>query len=254
MRCLMSAKTDVGRQRLRNEDNFILLEQYAFSAVADGMGGHIDGNIASQIAVDTLKDSYENRYQKIVSQSFQTVEDEMKAQEGFIVQTVQEANKNIFVRNKGNFKLEGMGTTLVALQIQQDYALTACVGDSRIYHLRDRKLAQVTQDHSLVGELIRYNIIDKADVLFAHNKNIITRALGMTENVLVDTTSQKVIAGDIFLLCSDGLTDLVSDEEMEKILGENADDLNKAVEELVGTANDCGGQDNITVVLVKAIE
>lgn len=254
MRCEMVSKTDVGRQRLRNEDNYLLMEEYGLSVIADGMGGHVDGNIASQIAVDTLRDRYGTHYQQIQAKEYREVQELLKSQEEFVVEAVQEANRNIFARNKNSYKMEGMGTTLVALQVGDGYALTACVGDSRIYLLRRGKLLQITQDHSLVSELMRYNIIDKADLLFAHNKNIITRALGMSENVLVDTTSQETQGGDIFLLCSDGLTDLVPDEQIEGILSEGNQDIFESAETLVSTANEQGGQDNITVSLVKIID
>lgn len=254
MRCTLVGKTDVGRQRMRNEDNFLLLENYYLSVVADGMGGHIDGNIASQIAVDTLEDTYQNKYPPMLASTNSTSLEELKkAQEMFMIESVQQANRNIFARNKGNLTLEGMGTTIVALQIGDGYAITACVGDSRIYLFRDNKLVQITQDHSLVGELVRYNIIDKQDIMFLQNKNIITRALGMSENVMVDTTIQKILPDDVFLLCSDGLSDLAPDERIEKILAEEIEDLDSTVETLINEANDCGGQDNITVSLVKIL-
>jgi protein phosphatase len=255
MLCQIVGKTDVGRQRLRNEDNLLLLEEYNLSVIADGMGGHVDGNIASQIAVDTLKDAYQSRYSLNFAQAASMSEEELwKAQEIFLKEAVQGANTNIFLRNKGGFTLEGMGTTVVALQVGAGYALTACVGDSRIYLLRNEKLLQITQDHSLVGELVRYNIIDKRDLLFVQNKNIITRALGMTETLLVDTTLQKTLPKDIFLLCSDGLTDLLSDEQIEALLLQYQDNLQVAVDTLIAEANNLGGQDNISVSLVKIME
>lgn len=255
MQCKLVGLTDVGRQRMRNEDNFLLLENYDLSVVADGMGGHIDGNIASQIAVDTLKDNYQNKYsQMLAANNSGTLDDLKKAQELFIIESVQQANRNIFARNKGGLSLEGMGTTIVVLQIGEGYAITACVGDSRIYLLRNNKLEQITQDHSLVGELVRYNIIDKQDIMFLQNKNIITRALGMSENVMVDTTIQKILTDDIFLLCSDGLSDLVTDERIEEILIQGQQNPNSAVKMLVDEANNCGGQDNITVSLVNIID
>jgi protein phosphatase len=254
MLCEIAGKSDVGRQRLRNEDNFLILETFALTVIADGMGGHIDGNIASQIAVDTIRELYQAQYASALNKEFPAIEERIKAQELFLTEATQQANRNIFNRNRGAFSLEGMGTTVVALEVSDGYAITACVGDSRIYLLRDKKLAQITQDHSLVGELVRYNIIDKKDMMFLQNKNIITRALGMTESVIVDTTVQKTSANDIFLLCSDGLTDLLSDEQIEKHLVNNQDNLDAAVETLVCEANHQGGLDNITVCLAKIVE
>jgi protein phosphatase len=135
--------------------------------------------------------------------------------------------------------------------MSKGYVLTACVGDSRIYLLRDGKLAQITEDHSLVGELLRYNIIGEQDVLFLQNKNIITRALGMSDYVMVDTTCRESRRGDIFLLCSDGLTDVLTDQRIEQILNSHINELEKALETLVAEANEYGGQDNITATLAK---
>lgn len=255
----MVGKTDVGRQRSRNEDSFLLLKECALGAIADGMGGHIDGHIASQTAVDTIKEIYQARYPHLLSQKFANLEELIQAQKILMIDAIEQANTNIFVKNRSNFgfegmppnaiQIEGMGTTVVAVQIGEGYALTAWVGDSRIYLLHNSKLTQVSQDHSLVGELIRYNIIDKKDRMF-FQKNIITRALGMAEKVVVDLLLQQVSPGDIFLMCSDGLSDLVSDEQMERIITQNHEDLNQAVEKLISEANNNGGLDNISANLV----
>ncbi len=250
----MAGKTDIGRQRTRNEDHFLIMKEYSLTAVADGMGGHVDGNIASQIAVDTLMEKYTTEYQNLLDEFSGNTEQLLLAQEKFLAKTVQEANKNIFARNRGAFSLEGMGTTIVALQISQGYAITACVGDSRIYLLRKNSLVQLTQDHSLVSELLRYNIIATKDLQRLQNKNIITRALGMSESVLVDTNTHEILVGDIFLLCSDGLTDLMTDEKICEILAQNQSDISLAHDLLIDEANHLGGQDNITVSIVKIVE
>ncbi len=254
MRLEMVGKTDPGRQRSRNEDNLLILENYQLAVVADGMGGHIDGDIASKIAVDTIRYMYEKQYQNYMQQATSEQQLVAKYQEKFLIQAVQEANKNIYIKNRGISSMDGMGTTIVVLQVHQGYVLTACVGDSRIYLLRNAKLTQITQDHSLVGELVRYNIIHEKDILFHQNKNIITRALGMAESVLVDTTSHKLFPNDIFLLCSDGLTDLMNNDIMAQIVLKKEDNLTTAVEALVEEANNLGGVDNITVALAKIYE
>ncbi len=246
------AKSDVGRQRTRNEDNWLILADIALVAVADGMGGHIDGNIASQIAVDTLQQLYKSHYPNALPSWAPT--EIPSQQEKFLIHAVQEANKNIYERNRGTIAFEGMGTTIVALQLQANYVITACVGDSRIYLLRNGTIEQITQDHSLVGELVRYNIIREKDLIFLQNKNIITRALGMAESVLVDTKSHHVFPNDIFLLCSDGLTDLVSDERICEILLQHQEHLADALTILIDEANNLGGVDNITVAIAKVHE
>ena len=256
MRFEMAGKTDIGRQRVRNEDNYLILKEFSLSAVADGMGGHVDGNIASQIAVDTIREIYRSNYPaRIAEKRYESLEEKIKEQEQFLIESVQGANYNIFSRNKGNFTLEGMGTTVVALQISEKYALSACVGDSRIYLFREDRLRQLTQDHSLVGELVRYNIIGEEDLIFLQNKNIITRALGMSDHVVVDTICHEVQRGDLFLLCSDGLTDLVNDKRIQEILSNHCDSgFTKILDALIDEANNSGGQDNITVSLVKVEE
>ena len=249
----MAGKTDVGRQRARNEDHFLVLQNVSMTAVADGMGGHVDGNIASQIAVDTLMEEYQNEYEASLEEDRST-EDLLKWQEDFLAKSIQKANKNIFAKNQGNFALEGMGTTIVALQISSGYAITACVGDSRIYLFRENKLVQLTQDHSLVGELLRYKIIAEKDLLFLQNKNIITRALGMAEQVIVDTSRHKILPGDLLLLCSDGLSDFVEHESILQILQQDFQHIEEPLKALIDKANEAGGQDNITVSIVKMID
>ncbi len=251
IRCEIVAKTDIGRQRSRNEDNFLILDEFAFVSVADGMGGHVDGDVASKTAVDTMEGMYSEQYSSIVSSLKEDKEKLIQEQEKFLITSIQEANKNIMELNRGSFALEGMGTTVVSLQISGDKVIIAWVGDSRIYCLRNSELKQISEDHSLVGELARHNIIGKKDMMFWQNKNIITRALGMSENVKVDSSLHSLEVGDVFLLCTDGLSDHVTDEVVEEIVLKNLEDSEQLLTELINEANDAGGPDNITVALVK---
>lgn len=252
MQLEMAGKSDVGRQRKRNEDNFIILEQFQLAVVADGMGGHIDGNIASSIAVDTIQQQYQQYYESLMKEW--SPDEIASRQEKFLSSGIQEANKNIYARNlPGNVAYGGMGTTLVALQIHSNYAITAWVGDSRIYLLRNQKLSQLTQDHSLVEELVHYDF-PVQDIALTKFKNIITRALGMTESVLIDISSHTIFPNDIFLLCTDGLTDSLNNEEITKILTEHQNNIKYAVEVLIEESNKQGGADNITAALVKICE
>lgn len=247
----MAGKSDVGRQRKRNEDNFVILEQFSLAVVADGMGGHADGNIASSLAVETLQQQYLQNYQKHIEGC--PAEELAASQEKFLSSAVQEANKTIYNRNTGNLGYDGMGTTIVALQVHQNYAITAWVGDSRIYLLHNQELTQITQDHSLVGELVRYNLVRQQDIPLIKVKNIITRALGMSESVLVDTSSQHIFPNDIFLLCTDGLTESLPHDQITQIL-KKTDNLQNILSQLINEANRLGGADNITAALVKIHE
>lgn len=252
MQLEMVGKTDIGRQRSRNEDHYLLMDSFSLSVVADGMGGHIDGDIASQIAVDTLQKRYENDY-KALPEDTEYLKI-LEFQEKFLVESIQEANKNIFEQNQQSGIPDGMGTTIVSTVVTEKHAVIAWVGDSRIYLFRDEKLKQVSQDHSLVNELMKYNFISEKDLVFIQNKNIITRALGMNSQVLVDSQCIETQPNDIFLMCSDGLSDLVTDSQIEEILIDYGQDISVVAEKLVDYANFKGGQDNITVTLAKIKE
>ncbi len=285
MRWHFCARTDVGRTRERNEDNFLVFETCnqrgegrapalpkngvigsltkeplatevpsGLLVVADGMGGHANGNVASLSAVSTLREWYEKRQPYAADLDRHKVETEALMD---LAHAIGRANIEIFRKNRGAFSIEGMGTTIVALLCFHRYVVTACVGDSRIYLLRDGTLKQVTKDHSLIEELIRYNIIGEQDVFLNPNKNIITRALGMNETVEVDTQLLDTKPGDVWLLCSDGLTDMVEDKWIESTLSELDDpnhDLLSATNHLVDLANERGGIDNITVMLGRCSE
>ena len=216
------------------------------------MGGHANGNVAALKAVETLRDWHYG-----CPRVGESDEDKgLSPGPAELDSAITFANAEIYRKNRGAFSIDGMGTTLVALHLHDRYAVTACVGDSRIYLFRDQLLTQVTQDHSLIEELLRCNIIGEQDLLLNPNKNIITRALGMSETVEVDTQTLEVQRGDLWLLCSDGLTDMVDDEWMAAALNRadlecNLDDL---CESLVDQANSRGGIDNITVILARCSE
>ncbi len=241
---VMVAKTDTGRQRSRNEDYYMVHAEQPLCVVADGMGGHADGNIASSTAVSTINEMVCSVNDGVF---IETATEELIS---VIRGMIDEANSRIFAKNRGYFSLEGMGTTIVVLMMTPKEVITANVGDSRIYRLREGKLKQLTQDHSLLEELKRFNIIGSRDTHFNINKNIITRALGMNETVNADLERHPHNSGDIFLLCSDGLTDLVDDDEIEQVLAD-VTDFEDAADCLIEMANQNGGNDNITVVLAR---
>jgi protein phosphatase len=238
----MVTATDVGLQRKNNEDACALVEEAGLCVVADGMGGHLGGEIASNIAIETVTDAFKDRPRN--------GQDERKDAE-LLTKCVKTANKEIYRRGNADAALKNMGTTIVATVLAGDYLVTANVGDSRIYRLRDSKLQQLTEDHSWVGELRKKNLISEEDARSHPLKNIITRALGMEPTVEVDVKWEKAKSGDLYLLCSDGLTDLVPDAEISEVMVAGGDKLDEISKSLIEAANAAGGTDNITVGLCR---
>ncbi|MFQ5510284.1 MAG: Stp1/IreP family PP2C-type Ser/Thr phosphatase [Candidatus Krumholzibacteriia bacterium] len=238
--------TDDGKVRQNNEDavgkcepngETAQAEKGSLYVVADGMGGHRGGEIASKLAVDTIISWY------YASESDDAIE---ALRQSFI-----KANDVIHRKSIADVELFGMGTTCTTMVLKQGDAFFAHVGDSRAYVLRGGKLKQVTEDHSLVGEMVRSGILSDEDAQNHPKRNVITRSLGTQEELATDFPSSpyKTADGDVFLLCSDGLTTMVTDDEVEAILKANSP--RKACKELVELANKKGGKDNVTVQIVK---
>jgi protein phosphatase len=238
----MVTATDVGLQRKNNEDACATLEEAGLCVVADGMGGHLGGEIASGIAIEAVTEGFKGRTRG--------AHDERKDAD-LLTKCIKNANKEIYKRGNADAALKNMGTTIVAAVFDQDYIVTANVGESRIYRLREGKLFQMTEDHSWVGELRKKNLISDDDARSHPLKNIITRALGMEPSVEVDVRWDKAKAGDLYLLCTDGLTDLVTDAEIMEHLGKNGAELDAIAKQLIEQANNGGGSDNITLGLCK---
>lgn len=242
----LATATDVGLQRKNNEDCSVVVDEANFCAVADGMGGHLAGEIASHIAIETLTSAFKDRNGSGPSNERKDAE--------LLTKTIKAANREIYRRGNAEAALRNMGTTIVAAVLIGDYVVLANVGDSRIYRLRDGVFEQMTEDHSWVGELRKKNLISAEDARTHPLKNIITRALGMEPAVEVDVKWEKVKAGDIYLLCTDGLTDLVPDDEIKGIIERNRADLAAMAKALIAEANSAGGSDNVTVGLARVEE
>jgi protein phosphatase len=231
--------TDAGKVRQNNEDALLVGEgtDETLFAVADGIGGFEAGEVASSIAIDVLK-----RLQP--DDSFE--------------QAIREANRRILAAGRGDEKLSGMGTTVVAVRFggtqAEPVAEVAHVGDSRAYLVRDGEVRPVTEDHSLVAELVRSGDLTRAQAAEHPQKNLITRALGADEEVDVDTAVLPIEAGDRVLLCSDGLSDMVPEARISEIVLESPDDPERASRGLLSAALEAGGNDNITVVIVDVRE
>lgn len=226
-----AGKTDAGRVRRRNEDSFVL--DPPLFAVADGMGGAQAGEVASRLAAAAFREYHDA--------------DRLEPEER-VAAIVQEANRRIYERARSDSEVSGMGTTVTAALLTGGRVAIAHVGDSRGYRIREGALEQLTEDHSLVADLMRSGRLTPEEAEAHPQRSVITRALGTDPEVDIDTLVVDAEPGDLFLLCSDGLTTMVSDEDILRIVAE-ADTLDASARELVRTANSGGGEDNITVVL-----
>lgn len=236
------AATDIGRVRNINEDNYAVSESapFPFAIVADGMGGHKAGEKASLMAVDVVRAELLEK----LSEDMDYVEAGEAARRAFI-----EANSSIYTYSKLHYKVMGMGTTATLAMLHSDKLITVHVGDSRAYIIDNNSIIQVTKDHSYVQELVMRGEITPEQAKHHPNKNYITRAMGAEEAVKVDI-SIRPYNGEKVLLCSDGLTNMLDDDEILEIINKYSD-LHAAAEALIDRANEAGGNDNITVVVLE---
>ncbi|TNE49914.1 MAG: Stp1/IreP family PP2C-type Ser/Thr phosphatase [Deltaproteobacteria bacterium] len=246
--------TDVGRKRKANEDNLYLSPLHGIYSVADGMGGHACGEVASQIAVETLGRFFEETARDRERTWPFKMDKSLSYEENRLSVAVKLSNKLIYERAQKDMRQKGMGTTLVVVSVLDDVAYIAHVGDSRVYRLRQGEFTQMTEDHSLLNDYMKIKPLTPEEIENFPHKNVIVRALGMKHSVEVDLCKVDVEPGDLFLLCSDGLSGLVTDPEMAKIVTNYRSDLDKACQKLIDEANANGGNDNITVMLVEALE
>ena len=246
----MHATTDVGVKRNHNEDCVGITPELGFAVLADGMGGHNAGEVASAMAVEVTTRYLDVRLPK-------TAEAQLDEDTGFTSESILAregitmANNAIFEASTQRPECAGMGTTVVAAIFYGDRLTAAHVGDSRMYRMRGDLLSHVTEDHSLIQEQVRRGLLTADDARNSAIKNLVTRALGVEPDVEPDIVEDIVQAGDIYLMCSDGLTDVVPDEAIRLTLTQNSKDLRKAAAQLVQLANDAGGPDNISVILIR---
>jgi len=225
-----AAISDPGRKRRRNEDAFV--RRPPLFAVADGMGGAQAGEVASRLAAAAVQESVRSD----------------GAPEEHVAALIQEANLRVYTRSNEDESVSGMGTTMTVALVHDRGVTIGHVGDSRAYLIRNGKLEQLTEDHSLVSELVRSGKLSPEEAESHPHRSVITRVLGTEPDVDVDTFSVRTEPDDLFLLCSDGLTSMVDDREILELVDRNRSDLDKALKELVRAANRSGGEDNITVV------
>ena len=251
MKITYKAVSDVGRKRKGNEDSlFVNPEQHLF-VVADGMGGHAAGEIASKVAVDSINEFVElTSGDEEITWPFGL--DENISYDGNRLKTaIRYANRKVLEATKEKSEYEGMATTVAAVLVDGDAANLGHVGDSRVYLMRDGEITQLTSDHSWVNEQIQSGVISPDQARTHPLRNVVTRALGGKPDLQVDMQQHKAKAGDILILCSDGLTTMIPDEDIARVVRESGGDVEKAAQALVASANAKGGEDNITVLLIR---
>jgi protein phosphatase len=244
--------TDVGQVRPHNEDAILLEPSLHLYAVADGMGGHKGGEFASRICLDTMRD-----YLQMAAKGHAPLVGEAAAAHSeaanLLGSAVRFANRVVFEAAFSKPEWRGMGTTIVALTFSGSKVAIAHVGDSRAYLLRQGRFKQITEDHSWIEEQVRAGLMSRDEALSAKGRNVLTRAIGQEEDVLVDLDELELQSGDCLLLCSDGLFGMVADEEIAALIGV-AKNPEAACRELVACANGRGGRDNISVILLSVVE
>lgn len=251
-RYLCAARTDVGMKREHNEDSFLVNEDLGLYLICDGMGGHAGGETASRLAAQTIE-------RELLSAKLRT-DDPFAAEAplaetplaGALREAIEGACAAVFRTSRRNPELAGMGTTCISLILHGAQALVGHVGDSRAYLVRDGEVHQLSEDHSLVNEQVRAGLLSEEEAKQSRLKNIITRSVGFEEDVLVDVLGLETRPGDRFLLCSDGLSNLMENEEIRDALLEHA--LDEVPQVLIQLANQRGGDDNVTVVAVQRVD
>lgn len=246
--------TDVGRARKVNEDAFLLVPEQRTWILADGMGGHASGQVASALCVEAIGDFMSRwRHEADFQWPFEIMESR-SFEENCLVNAVRVANIRIYNRSQVDPECESMGTTIVTASYDPEVGFViAHVGDSRCYRLRGEEFVQLTEDHSLVNHMMRYFHLTLAEAKQRAGSNVIVRAVGLEDDVEVDLTIDQPQLGDVYMTCSDGLSDLVEDWIIQQIMAGHSDSLEGAAEALVRAANQAGGTDNITVLMMQAV-
>jgi protein phosphatase len=250
MRVRFAGETHVGMTRPHNEDAIHLPVDERLVIVADGMGGHASGEVASKMAVDTVVDYFkETAEEQVLTWPFK-VDRQGNSDVTRLVTAIKLANVKIHEHAQRDPACKGMGTTIVAALFRDDAIIVGHVGDSRLYRIREGTIHQLTEDHSLINDYIKMKRMTAEEAMSWPHKNVIVRALGMKESVQVDVYTEQPKLGDCYVMCSDGLSGMISDETIAVIAG-GEPDLDRASEMLVSAANNAGGKDNITVVLAR---
>jgi len=251
MRIEVAGISHVGMKRNHNEDNLLLLPEEQLFCVADGMGGHSSGEVASKIAVEEVAEFFRMTSKDQDATWPYKMDRARNYDENRLATGVKLANMRIFEKASTDNKYKGMGTTIVTIFFaKENEVVVAHVGDSRVYFFRENTLKQITEDHSLLNDYLKAKKLTPEEIEAFPHKNVIVRALGMKDTVVVDINRVEPKDGDIYLLCSDGLSGMVPDKQIEQIL-QAQKDLDKACAQLIDAANANGGNDNVTCVLAQ---
>jgi len=243
-----AAQTDIGLMRLHNEDAIAICPENALTILADGMGGYNAGEVASEIAITVIREYINEKINRFLSILIPHQPDELLT---IVEQAVELANNTILNTSLNEPQFMGMGTTLVMTLCYRDTLVVAHVGDSRAYRFRQYELTQITRDHSVVQEQIDAGMISAESAQYSDIKNLVTRAVGVGFPVEAEVNLHQVEVGDLYLLCSDGLSDMLPPQKMQEILQNSATSLQETCAELVNQANLEGGRDNISVILFR---
>lgn len=241
----IASATHAGMVREHNEDCIAADAQTGIAVLADGMGGHNAGEVASRMAVELI-------YSQLKAHRARAPRIDRVDSEALVAQQIDDANSAVFEAARADAGCEGMGTTLVVALYYGSSLTVGHVGDSRLYRLRAGALEQLTRDHSVVQEQLELGTISQDELRYAANRNVLTRAVGIDPAVSADVHTLRIQAGDVYLLCSDGLTDMLSDREIQAVLVSSDARLESVADQLVQRANEKGGIDNISVILVRA--
>ena len=250
MKIIAAGKTDLGKVRENNEDNFAIEEKINLFIVADGMGGHASGQVASKMAVDIVKERMAYAFDNNKIEHFASQDYAHSKYANYLASCIKIANQAIFEAGQQYPQNKGMGTTIVAALVTNNNLIVAHVGDSRLYLIRNRDINPLTTDHSVVMEQVKKGLISLEEAGKSDIQNILTRALGIDKTVEVDILEMPLNNSDYFLLCTDGLLKMVTDSQILETI-QALKDPGPICEKLVNMANDAGGKDNVTVIVAN---
>lgn len=252
MHIVAAGLSDVGQQREHNEDSFVILPEYDLYIVADGMGGHRAGDVASKMATHTIASFFQATAKEDATWPFH-FDPHLSVEENRLITGIKVANKRIFEASTRYREVHGMGTTVVGALVARDRGrmYVAHVGDSRCYRVREGSITLLTRDHSLLNDYLLVMPDMTPEQRDELPKNVITRALGMQDSVVVDLVPEQPHPGDVYVLCSDGLSGMITDEELRETVIAGGENVDAIAQQLVQRANEHGGEDNVTVVVLR---
>ncbi|MEJ2554312.1 MAG: Stp1/IreP family PP2C-type Ser/Thr phosphatase [Gammaproteobacteria bacterium] len=250
----ISGRTDTGRVRSHNEDSIGDDIEIGCVALADGMGGYKGGEVASAIAINTIIEHLGNELPRLKNAGEMDEETGYTKESLILRDSILLGNKAIYETARSQPQYQGMGTTIVLAGFYDNRLTVAHVGDSRMYRIRSGRMEQITADHSLLQELVDRGFYSSEEAKESLNKNLVTRALGIEPTVAVDINEDLVLPGDVYMMCSDGLNDMVEDEDIRLTIQDYGANLDETADRLIKLANDNGGKDNISVMLVRILK